>query len=69
MPLASVPSVPCVDSRHISIQQWDKSSECCDDVHVHKEKTDQLSVVELANSITNTEHRMSIFGTFSEEDL
>ncbi len=38
-------------------------------LHVHKDKTDSLSVVELANAFANTEHRKTVFGTFSEKDL
>lgn len=38
-------------------------------LHVHKEMTDKLSVVELANTFTNTEHRQSVFGTFTQKDL
>jgi len=38
-------------------------------LHVHKETTDELSVIELVNTFANTEHRMSLFGTFSEKDL
>ena len=33
-------------------------------LHVHKERTDNLSVIELANMFANTEHRMSVFGNF-----
>jgi len=39
------------------------------DKHVHKEMTDKLSVVELANTFTNTEHRRSVFGTSTQKDL
>jgi len=38
-------------------------------LHVHKEMTDKLSVVELANTFTKTEHRQSVFGTFTQKDL
>ena len=37
-------------------------------LHVHKEMTDKLSVVGLANTFTNTEHRQSVFGTFTQND-
>ena len=32
-------------------------------VHVHKEKTDELSLLDIANSFVNSEHRMTTFGT------
>jgi len=38
-------------------------------LHVHKKMTDKLSVVELANTFTNTKHRQSVFGTFTQKDL
>ena len=38
-------------------------------LHIHKEKTDQPSAVELANMFVSTKHRMSVFGTFSDKDL
>ena len=38
-------------------------------LHIHKEKTDQLSVIDLANMFASTEHRMSVFDTFSEKDV
>ena len=38
-------------------------------LHVHKEMTDQLSMLEVANKFVNTEHRMTVFGTFTEADM
>jgi len=38
-------------------------------LHVHQEMTDKLSVVELVNTFTNTEHRQAVFGTFTQKDL
>ena len=38
-------------------------------LHVHKDKTEKLNLVDVANSFVNTEHRNTIFGTFSESDL
>ena len=38
-------------------------------LHVHKERTDSLSVVDLGSEFACNEHRMSAFGTFSEKDL
>ena len=38
-------------------------------LHVHKERTNSLSVVELASTFANTEHWMTVFGKFSENDL
>ena len=38
-------------------------------LHVHKEKTDLLSVLKIANTFATTEHRIDIFGTFSCKDL
>ena len=38
-------------------------------LHVHKNKTEQLSVIDLANALVGSEHRMSVFGHFSENDL
>ena len=38
-------------------------------LHVHKDKTDKLSVVELANIFTSSEYRKTVFGTFSEKDM
>ena len=38
-------------------------------LHVHKERTDCLSVVDLADTFVNSEYRMSVFGTFSEKDM
>ena len=36
-------------------------------LHIHREKTKQLSVVELANMFASTDFRMSVFGTFSKK--
>lgn len=38
-------------------------------LHVHKERTDSLSMVDLANQFVCNEHRMSVFGTFTDKDL
>ena len=38
-------------------------------LHVHKDMTDKLSVIEMANQFCTTEHRQSVFGSFSEKDL
>ena len=38
-------------------------------LHVHKNRTEQLSVIDLANAFVSSEHRMSVFGNFSENEL
>ena len=38
-------------------------------LHVQKEMTDQLSLIESANMFASTEHRMAVFSTFSKNDL
>ena len=38
-------------------------------LHVHKDMTDKVSVIEMANKFCTTEHRQSVFGSFSEKDL
>ena len=38
-------------------------------LHVYKDMTDKLSVIEMANQFCTTEHRQSVFGSFSEKDL
>ena len=38
-------------------------------LHVHKEHTGELSLVNIVNSFVNSEHRMTLFGTFSEVDM
>ncbi|XP_065191909.1 zinc finger MYM-type protein 1-like [Sycon ciliatum] len=41
-------------------------------LHTHKDRTDALSVVELGNAfvdVTGSDHRRSIFGTFTDADL
>ena len=39
-------------------------------LHIHKEKTDDLSMVDIANYfVEGSEHRMSIFGKFTDLDL
>ena len=41
-------------------------------LHTHKDRTDALSVVELGNAfvdVTSSDHRRSIFGTFTDADL
>ena len=35
-------------------------------LHIHREKTKQLSVVELANMFASTDFRMSVFGTLKK---
>ena len=38
-------------------------------LHVHKERTDQISIIDVANTFASTEHRLNVFGTFSKTDL
>ena len=38
-------------------------------LHVHKEKTTELSLLKIANAFVNSEHRKSVFGTFSDLDM
>ena len=38
-------------------------------LHVHKNRTEQLSLIDLANAFVNSELRMSVLGNFSENDL
>ena len=38
-------------------------------LHVYKEKTDRLSLVDTANSFVNSEYRKSVFGTFTTNDM
>ena len=38
-------------------------------LHVHKEKTDSLSLLDIANSFVNSEYRKSVFGTFTTNDM
>ena len=35
-------------------------------LHMHKGMTDQLLLLEVSNKFVNTEHRMTVFGAFSE---
>ena len=35
-------------------------------LHVHKEITDSLDLKEVVNNFVNSEHRLQIFGKFSE---
>ena len=38
-------------------------------VHIHKEVTDKLNLIDIANIfIAGNEHRMSVFGTFQASD-
>ena len=38
-------------------------------LHVHKERTDALSLIDMANDfVSGSEHRLSIFGKFEETD-
>lgn len=47
-----------------------ETAECSHDAsYSHKEKTDELSVIDLVNTFASTEHRTSVFGTFSETDV
>ena len=41
-------------------------SHCRMILHVHKEHTGELSLVNIADSFVNSEQRMTLFGTFSE---
>ena len=38
-------------------------------LHVHKEKTAQISLLKIANAFVNSEYRKSVFGTFSTADM
>ena len=38
-------------------------------LHVHKEKTDSLSLINIANLFVNSEYRKSVFGTFTTNDI
>ena len=38
-------------------------------LHIHKEKTDQLSIIDLTNQFSSNEHRMDVFGTFTRQDM
>ena len=39
-------------------------------LHVHKERTDSLSCIDVANAfVTGSEHRLSLFGHFGDADL
>ena len=38
-------------------------------LHVHKEKTDSLSLINIANLFVNSEYRKSAFGTFTPNDM
>ena len=38
-------------------------------LHVHKEKTIELSLLKIANAFVNSEHSKSVFGTFSDLDM
>ena len=38
-------------------------------LHVHKEKTAQISLLKIANTFVNSEYRKSVFGTFSAADM
>ena len=38
-------------------------------LHVHKEITDSLNLKEVINNFVNSEHRLQIFGKFSESAL
>ena len=34
-------------------------------LHIHKDKTDKLSMIDVANKFVNSEHRLSYFGKFN----
>lgn len=38
-------------------------------LHVHKQKNDELNILDIANLFVNKEHRQSIFGQFIQSDL
>ena len=38
-------------------------------LHVHMEKTDRLSLINIANSFVNSQYRKSVFGTFTTNDM
>ena len=38
-------------------------------LHVHTNWTEQLPVTDLAHAFVNSEHRMPVFGNFSENDF
>lgn len=38
-------------------------------LHVHKERTDRLDLVHVANNFAASPHRRDIFGTFTTSDL
>ena len=37
--------------------------------HVHKKKTDSLSLINIVNLFVNSEYRKSVFGTFTTNDM
>ena len=39
-------------------------------LHVHKDRTDALDLIEIANQfVDGSDHRMTIFGTFKDTDF
>ncbi len=39
-------------------------------LHIHKERTDSLSLFSIANNFVDlSDHRQTMFGTFTESDL
>ena len=38
-------------------------------LHVHKNRTEQRSMIDLVNAFVNSEHRISVFVNYSESDL
>ena len=38
-------------------------------LHIHKEKTDQLSIIDLTNQFSSNEHLMDVFCTFTRQDM
>ena len=39
-------------------------------LHIHKEKTDSLSLISITNDfVQGTDHRQTVFGTFTDSDV
>ena len=38
-------------------------------LHVHKDKTESFSILDIADSFVNNEYRKSVFGTFTDSDM
>ena len=69
MPSVSIGSLPCGDFRPTCAQQWTEETKCNMLLHVRKETTDKHSVIELANTFKNTEHRRTVLGTIQKRTL